>query len=106
MMIGEMVHRKVQLEGRDREADGYVISLGPVCLVNVVTDAGMLGCGAFDVQALNGFGYPAAKVRSCSGGSIASIEDLLDGVVRAVNDAARERGLREGMTSREALLLL
>jgi hypothetical protein len=46
-----------------KEADGYVIPLGTINLVNVVTDVGMVGCGAFDVAALNNFGYPAAKVR-------------------------------------------
>ena len=30
-------------------------------LVNVVTYVGMVGCRAFDVAALNNFGYPAAK---------------------------------------------
>ncbi|MFB3764891.1 MAG: YunC family protein [Methanotrichaceae archaeon] len=89
-----------------KQADGYVIPLGPVNLVNVVTDVGMVGCGAFDVIALNNFGYPAAKVRPSQGSSIATIDDLLDGIVKEVNPAAEKLGLKVGITGREALDLL
>lgn len=54
-----MVHKKVQLT--NKRADGYIIPLGPLNLVNVVTSVGMVGCGAFDVEALNKFNYPAAR---------------------------------------------
>lgn len=87
-------------------ADGYVIPLGPVSLVSAVTDIGMVGCGAFDVAALNNFNYPAAKVRPAQGRSIATIEDLLQGIVKEVNPAAEELGLKVGLTGREALELL
>jgi len=89
-----------------KQADGYVIALGPVNLVNAVTDVGMVGCGAFDVAALNNFGYPAAKVRPAHGSSIATIEDLLQGIVKEVNPAAEKLGLKVGLTGREALELL
>jgi uncharacterized protein YunC (DUF1805 family) len=48
----------------------------------------MVGCGAFDVAALNNFGYPAARVRPSQGSSIASIEDLLKGIIKVANPAA------------------
>ncbi|MCX6672829.1 MAG: YunC family protein [Methanothrix sp.] len=99
-----MEHIKMQLSGK--QADGYVIALGPVNLVNVVTDVGMVGCGAFDVAALNNFGYPAAKVRPAKGSSIATIDDLLQGIVKEVNPAAEKLGLKVGLTGREALELL
>jgi uncharacterized protein YunC (DUF1805 family) len=99
-----MEHIKMQLTGK--QADGYVIPLGPINLVNVVTDVGMVGCGAFDVAALNNFGYPAAKVRPSQGSSIATIEDLLQGIVKEVNPAAEKLGLKVGLNGREALELL
>jgi uncharacterized protein YunC (DUF1805 family) len=99
-----MEHIKMQLTAK--QADGYVIALGPVNLVNVVTDVGMVGCGAFDVTALNNFGYPAAKVRPAQGSSIATIEDLLQGIVKEVNPAGELLGLKVGQTGREALELL
>ena len=96
-----MVHEKIQLAGK--QADGYVIPLGPVNLVNVVTDVGMLGCGAFDVAALDNFGYPAARVKSAGGGSISTVDDLLAGVVKDANAAAIKLGVNVGMSGREAL---
>ncbi len=99
-----MIHEEVQLTRK--WADGYVIPLGPVNLVNIVTDTGMVGCGAFDIAALDNFGYPAARVKSATGSSIATIEDLLSGVVKDANAEAMKRGVKVGMTGREALDLI
>jgi len=96
-----MVHEKVQLG--NKQADGYVIPLGPVNLVSVVTNIGMVGCGAFDVEALNKYGYPAARVRASAGGPIATIDDLLAGIVKDANSAAIKLGVKIGMSGREAL---
>ena len=96
-----MFHEKIQLT--NKEADGYVLPLGPVNLVYVVTDIGMVGCGAFDVAALDNFGYPAARVRPTRGASIATIEDLLVGEVKDANEAAASLGVKVGMAGREAL---
>lgn len=99
-----MIHEIVPLARK--QADGYVISLGSVKLVNVVTDKGMVGCGAYDVLALDKFGYPAARVRPTRGSSIASVDDLLVGEVKDVNAAAERLGVRVGMSGREALDLM
>ena len=96
-----MDHETVELAGK--QAHGYVIPLGPVNLVLVVTDKGMVGCGAFDVMALSSFGYPAARVRPSKGSSISSIEDLLNGIVKEANPAAEKLGVKIGMSGREAL---
>jgi len=99
-----MDHETVELAGK--QAHGYVIPLGPVNLVAVVTEVGMVGCGAFDVMALNSFGYPAARVRPSEGSSISNIEDLLEGIVKEANPAAEKRGVKIGMSGREALSLI
>ena len=96
-----MIHEKVQLA--NKQADGYVIPLGPVNLVNVVTDVGMVGCGAFDVAALDNFDYPAARVKATTGSSISTIDDLLVGEVKDANTAADKLGVKVGMSGREAL---
>ena len=92
---------KVDLGGKS--ARGFVYPLGPVSLVAVVTDVGMVGCGAFDVIALEKFGYPAARVRPSRGPSVASIPDLLEGIVKDANGPAQVCGVKIGMTGREAL---
>lgn len=87
-------------------ADGYIIPLGPANLVAVITDVGMVGCGAFDVAALDSFSYPAAKVRPAHGPSIKNTDDILTGIVKEVNRGAMSRGITNGMTGRQALELL
>jgi len=99
-----MYHERVELSGKS--ADGYIIPLGTIKLVSVVTDNGMVGCGVFDVHALDAFGYPAAKARKAGEGLIATVDDLLNGIIKEVNEAARKRGVSIGMSGREALALL
>jgi uncharacterized protein YunC (DUF1805 family) len=89
-----------------KKAEGFVIPLGPANLVAVKTDIGMVGCGAFDVAALDSFSYPAAKVRPSLGPSIMDTDDILKGIVREANRSAFGRGIRTGMTGKEALDLL
>lgn len=96
-----MCDQKVEVAGK--HARGFVYPLGPVNLVAVVTDRGMVGCGAFDVTALEKFGYPAARVKPSSGPSITSIPDLLDGIVKDANGPAQARGVKAGMSGREAV---
>ncbi len=96
-----MVNEKVQLT--NKRAEGYVIPLGPVNLVFAATDVGMVGCGAFDVLALDNFSYPSARVKATMGEGIASIDDLLVGEVKDANEAAIKLGVEIGMSGREAL---
>jgi len=86
--------------------EGFVIPLGLVNLVGVVARNGMVGCGAVDVAALERFGYPAARVRPSTGGTIENVADILSGIVKEANGHAQGLGIREGMTGREALDLL
>lgn len=84
-------------------AAGFVIPLGPANLVAIKTDVGLVGCGAFDVAALDSFSYPAAKVRPALGPSIVTTDDILTGIVKEVNRAGVSRGITNGMTGKEAL---
>ncbi len=99
-----MIHKKVQLG--TKQAEGYVIPLGPVNLVTIVTDTGMLGCGAFDVAVLDRFNYPAARAGSADGSPISTIDDLLNAIVKDANAAAGKRGITAGMKGKDALELL
>lgn len=87
-------------------AEGFIIPLGPANLVAIKTDIGLVGCGAFDVAALDSFSYPAVKVRPAIGPSIVDTDDILKGIVREANRSAMGRGIKTGMTGRQALELL
>ncbi|MFA4825223.1 MAG: YunC family protein [Methanoregula sp.] len=98
--------QQVDVQLTRKVADGYIIPLGPANLVAIKTDVGMIGCGAFDVAALDSFSYPAAKIRPSIGPSIVDTEDLLKGIVKEANRSAMGRGIKNGMTGRAALELL
>jgi uncharacterized protein YunC (DUF1805 family) len=62
---------------------------------------GFLGCGYFDVNVANRVGDAAAIVTG-----VRTVEHMLDAPVVRFSEKAGEAGVREGMTGREALLLL
>jgi uncharacterized protein YunC (DUF1805 family) len=97
---------QVHVQLTHKTATGFVIPLGPANLVAVKTDVGMVACGAFDVAALDSFSYPAAKVRPAIGPSIVDTDDILKGIVKEANRSAMGRGIKTGMTGRQALELL
>lgn len=99
-----MIQEKVAY--KNGEAEGYVIPLGPANLVLVVTKRGMIGCGAFDVAALDKFDYPAARVKPTRGSSISNLEDLLFGEIKDANGEAAKLGVEVGMSGKDALDLL
>ena len=98
--------QQVNIQLTRKVAKGFIISLGPANLVAIKTDVGMIGCGAFDVAALDSFSYPAVKVRPSIGPSIVDTDDLLKGIVKEANRSAMGRGIKNGMTGRAALELL
>jgi uncharacterized protein YunC (DUF1805 family) len=98
--------KQVKVQLTRKVADGFIIPLGPANLVAIRTDVGMVGCGAFDVAALDSFSYPAAKVRPSLGPSIVDTDDILKGIVKEANRSALGRGIKTGMTGKQALELL
>ena len=64
-------------------------------------DSGFLGCGYFSLETADKVGDAAAIVTG-----VKSFDDMLAAPVKAVSAAAAARGVRPGMTGREALLLL
>lgn len=98
--------KQVEVRLTRKTAEGFVVPLGPANLVAVKTDVGLVGCGAFDVAALDSFSYPAAKVRPSLGPSIEDIDDIMKGIVKEANRSAMGRGIKNGMTGRQALELL
>ncbi|NLT56487.1 MAG: DUF1805 domain-containing protein [Actinomycetales bacterium] len=84
-----------------------IVPLGPANLVLARTDSGgILACGAVDPAALARLGIPAARVRPTRGPSIADGDDLLAGVVTEGNTGSAARGVKPGMTGREAITRL
>lgn len=84
-----------------------VIPAGPVNIVIAANENGLVGCCSIDVEDLASFGYAAAQVRPPGGRpSVATVDDLLRGFIKAINVPAKKKGVRVGMTGEEALALL
>ncbi len=94
-------HERVKLAMK--EGEGFVIPLGSVNLVAVVTEHGVVGNDFLDVEMLENFDYPAARVGPAEGEFIETIDDLLEGEVKEVNLHAVQRRIEVGMSGREAL---
>ncbi|RXE57424.1 hypothetical protein ABH15_01445 [Methanoculleus taiwanensis] len=96
-----MMHERIRLAYKD--AYSYVIPIGSVKLMAVVTETGMIGTVGFDIEAIENLGVPAAVVHAGEGMAIESIDDLLDGEVKAANLHAVQHRVEVGMSGREAL---
>jgi len=91
-----MKHEKIDVGGQ--EADGYVIPLETCNLVFITKGNSLLACGAVDVMVMDKFNVPTAKVTGVS-----TVDDLLNGEVKAVNEAAAALGVAAGDNGRTAL---
>jgi uncharacterized protein YunC (DUF1805 family) len=72
----------------------------------LLTNQGIVGCGAYDVACLDTFGHIVAIARGTPEKPLVYPEDLFDKKIVAVTTHARKVGIREGMTGKEALRIL
>ena len=100
-MMMEFGHVRVKLSMK--EGEGFVIPLGQVNLVAVKTEHGVVANDFLDVESLENFEYPAAKVGPAEGDVIKTIDELLEGEVKVANLHAIQRRIEVGMSGRDAL---
>ncbi|MDV0444832.1 hypothetical protein MmiAt1_03750 [Methanimicrococcus sp. At1] len=93
-----MKTEKLSIDGK--EFDAYSISLdaAPFLLIRSA-DKSFLACGFLDIAAADGLSACAAKVRG-----VQTFEDMMAAEVAAVTKKAEEKGVKIGMTGKEALL--
>jgi uncharacterized protein YunC (DUF1805 family) len=82
---------------------GVEVALPKTRLLVLTTDKGYIMCGALDVKLLN---EKLAERGILAGRAVGvrSLEDLLEAPLESVTLEAERRGIRPGMTGREALL--
>ena len=74
--------------------------------VAIICDKGMIGCGAFDVKLMEEHEQCIAVAHGSVERHLITCEDLLDAKISGVTKLARELGVKEGMTGREAVEVL
>jgi uncharacterized protein YunC (DUF1805 family) len=72
----------------------------------ILTEAGLVGCGIYDVKTAAEFGQAVAIARGTPQKPLVDPEDLFDAKIVDATPRAKELGIRLGMTGREAVELL
>jgi uncharacterized protein YunC (DUF1805 family) len=72
----------------------------------ILTEAGLVGCGIYDVKTAAEFGQAVAIARGTPQKPLVQPEDLFDAKIVEATPQARALGIEVGMTGREAVELL
>ncbi|HMF12031.1 MAG TPA: DUF1805 domain-containing protein [Gemmataceae bacterium] len=72
----------------------------------ILTEAGLVGCGIYDVKTAGEFGQAVAIARGTPAKPLVNPEDLFDAKIVEATPKAKELGVQVGMTGREAVELL
>jgi uncharacterized protein YunC (DUF1805 family) len=77
---------------------------GQYCMI--LTEAGLVGCGIYDVKTAAEFGQAVAIARGTPQNPLVNPEDLFDARIVDATPRAKELGIQVGMTGRQAVELL
>lgn len=77
---------------------------GQYCVI--LTEAGLVGCGIYDMKTPAEFGQAIAIARGTPQQPLVNPEDLLDARIVDATPQAKALGIQPGMTGREAVELL
>ena len=77
---------------------------GQYCMI--LTEAGLVGCGIYDVKTAGEFGQAVAIARGTPEKPLVDPEDLFEAKIVDLTPFARELGIRPGMSGREAVEIL
>jgi len=72
----------------------------------ILTEAGLVGCGIYDVKTAAEFGQAVAIARGTPQKPLVNPEDLFEAKIVDATPQARKLGVQIGMTGREAVELL
>ncbi len=72
----------------------------------LLTNRGIVACGAYDVDCLDKAGQIVAVSRGTLEKPLVYPEDLMEARIMSLTSHAQKVGIREGMTGREALRIL
>ncbi|MBC7114997.1 MAG: hypothetical protein PWR09_1073 [Archaeoglobi archaeon] len=81
-----------------RDFTGISIEMENSKLLIIKAEKGIIGCGFISIDAAEKFGEAVAVISGVS-----SIEEMLEKPVVKVSEKARELGIKEGMSGKEAL---
>lgn len=95
--------RKLPVKDGTSFAQGIEASWESGQWVAIICNKGMVGCGAFDAKLMEEHEQVIATAHGSLEKHLITCEDLLDTKVQEVTKLAKELGVKEGMTGKEAI---
>ncbi|MCL2549792.1 MAG: DUF1805 domain-containing protein [Methanimicrococcus sp.] len=95
-----MMSELLEIEGKTFDAYSISLDAAPFLLIRSA-DKSFLACGFLDIEAAGALSACAAKVKG-----VKTFDDMMKAEIVAVTKKAEEKGVKVGMTGKEALLLL
>lgn len=89
-----------------KEAKGIEASWDSGQWVAIICARGMVGCGAFDVKLMEEHEQVICVAHGSVDKHLVTCDDLLEATVSGVTKLARDLGVKEGMTGKEAMDVL
>ena len=94
------------IETKSKPAQGLSVSWKDGQFVTIVTENGMVACGAFDVKVMDEFNAAMAIAKGTPQKPLKVPDDLLGAKIVGVTSRAAGMGIKVGMSGREALELM
>ena len=86
--------------------EGVVVKWTGFSILAVTGTKGFLACPAIDIDACQGYGKAAAIVESSADNPIGTLERFCQRKITKANQLAKELGIEEGMTAKDAFALI
>src|SRR5437660_6124030 len=102
--IPRTVHRELQFDNGRAIGISNRWDKGQYC--SILTKAGIVGCGIYDLETPAEFGQAIAIAKGTPAAPLVEPEDLLDARIVGRTPQAAALGIRVGMTGREAAELM
>src|SRR5262245_28893999 len=99
--IPRTMHRTMQFEHGTAIGLSHRWHRGQYC--SILTKAGIVGCGIYDLETPAEFGQAIAIAKGTPQQPLTEPEDLLDARIVGVTPQAAAYGIHQGMTGREAV---
>lgn len=97
-------HRVLAFEHGEAIGFSHRWHQGQYC--SILTKAGIVGCGIYDLETPAEFGQAIAIAKGTPDNPLAEPEDLFDATIVGCTPKAQEYGIRVGMTGRQAVELM
>ncbi len=96
-------HSKVYIDGESGTYIGISVKWDEGQYLALQGKKGFVGCGIYNIDVAEKFGFAVAIAKGTPEKPLRTIDDLLQAPITAVTSKAREYGIKEGLSGKEAI---